>query len=873
MGGILNMENWHHLNKDEIFKKTKSVDFISLEERQNRQNIDGKNVLEELERRPEWLKLISYFHDTLMYVLIAASGLKFIMGDHLESIIILLVVVLNALIGYYQERKASSALSGIANLLSKEAIIVQNNEKNTIQSSELVKGDKVFLASGDIVPADLRLVEAFNLEIDESILTGETHPVIKSVKRLDVEVPLAERINMAYSGTMVQQGSGIGTVVAVGKKTEVGKISESLEQIENQETPLLKKVNEMNHSIFKGIGAFIFVLGLVSYFVYDMTWTYIATAIIALIVSSIPEGLPSILTIILSGGVHRMAKKNAIVKTLPAVETLGAMTVVCSDKTGTLTKNEMTLSQIFIQGQIITPQDFVSKDIHITKGGEKLLQIMQNCQETQLKKQEGCPVSGNATELALLRWTNTMDVEFSISDEKIPFDSKYKYMASIHTIGNEQFLFVKGAPDVLIKQASYEYDAYLEKKELNRLEWEQTNHRFADSGERVLAFAYKKWTGREKLNHDSLKEDLILLGLSGIMDPPKDSAIKAVQECKSAGVRVKMITGDHPITAQAIAKKLGLNNIENVYTGDQLDALNEEEWKESVSKTDIFARTTPAHKLAIVSYLQEQGEIVGMTGDGVNDAPALKKADIGIAMGIKGSDVSKQASDMVLVDDNFETIAEAIREGRRIFDNLKKTILFYLPTCLAQGLLLIVSMMANLPIPLTTVQILWLNMVASITLSYALGFEAPHKNIMKRNPRNMNEKIISKYVLFKIVYVAMFITLFGYLAMNLFTQEPIRQTVLINAIVFGQALYMINCREFVDFSLSKRMLDNKALMYSLMTMIVLQLIMIYIPAASMVLGTIRLTLPQFIVSIIPAIALFGAVELEKKVTKIFINKK
>lgn len=867
------MESWHHFSEEEILEKTKVIDFISLEERQSRQKISGKNILEKIERRPEWLKFISYFHDILMYVLIAASGLKFIIGAHLESIIILLVVLLNALIGYYQERKASSALSGIDNLLSKEAIIVQSSEKYTIQSSELVIGDKVFLASGDIVPADLRMIEVYNLEIDESILTGETHPVIKSVKCLDVEVPLAERINMAYSGTMVQQGSGVGIVIAVGKKTEVGKISESLEQIENQETPLLKKVNEMNHSIFKGIGVLILVLGLVSYFVYSMTWTYIATAIIALIVSSIPEGLPSILTIILSGGVHRMAKKNAIVKTLPTVETLGAMTVICSDKTGTLTKNEMTLDQIFLQGQITTPQNFFNQDIHLTNGGEKLIQIMQNCQETQLKKQDGCPISGNATELALLRWTNTMDVEFSAAGEKIPFDSKYKYMASVHTIGNEQLLFVKGAPDVLIKQATFEYGTCVEKQELNRLEWEQVNHKFADSGQRVLAFAYKKWFDHEELNHDALVEGLILVGLAGIIDPPKESAINAVQECQSAGVRVKMITGDHPITAKAIAKKLGLNNIENAYTGDQLDTLNEEEWKKVVSKTDIFARTTPTHKLAIVSYLQEQGEIVGMTGDGVNDAPALKKADIGIAMGIKGSDVSKQAADMVLVDDNFETIAEAIREGRRIFDNLKKTIIFYLPTCLAQGLLLIVSMMANLPIPLTTVQILWLNMVASITLSYALGFEAPHKNIMKRNPRNIEEKIMSKYVLFRIVYVAMLITLFGYLAMNLFTQESIRQTVLINSIVFGQALYMINCREFVDFSLSKGILANKALMYSLMTMAGLQLIMMYMPVASMLLGTVKLTLSQFIVSIVPAIALFGVVELEKKATKFFISKK
>ncbi|EME3567027.1 TPA: HAD-IC family P-type ATPase [Enterococcus faecium] len=857
------MKNWHYLSIEETKAQT-GISLITEKERKIKQEQFGKNKLEAADSVPEWKKFLAYFHDALMYVLIGASFLKFVTGSFVEGIIVLLVVVLNAAIGYYQERKADESLSGISKLLSASATIETEQGRKTIDTEELVVGDRVYLKPGDVVPADLRLITVNQLKIDEAILTGEVEPVEKQTDSLAEETVLADRINMAYSGTKVQSGTGQGIVVAIGSETEVGKINHSLKTIEEKETPLLTKVNEMNHSIFKGIGFFILLIGLISYFVYGMSLTYILSAIIALIVSSIPEGLPSILTIILSSGVHHMSKQKAIVKALPTVETLGSMTVICSDKTGTLTKNDMTLTSLCVNQNTVFLTD---KERQNSYGKSVLSEIMQNCQETQNFYDTKCPITGNATEIALLKWTNEQQVLRRECIDVLPFDSAYKYMATIHIIDGKKRIFVKGAPDILFTKATSQL-VNDQVQAFDHEAWEEVNSTFASKGQRVLAFGYKDVSLNEAVTHDTIN-GLVMAGLAGIIDPPKESAIKAVKECKQAGVRVVMITGDHPTTAKAIAQQLGLKNAYQAITGEELNQLTPEEWEAVVQNTDVFARTTPDHKISIVSYLQKQGEIVGMTGDGVNDAPALKKADVGIAMGIKGSDVSKQAADMILVDDNFVTIAKAVKEGRRIFDNLKKTILFYLPTCLAQGLLLIFSILGNLPLPLTTVQILWLNLVASITLSYALGFEPAHKDIMRRKPRLMTEKIISRYTLFRIIYVGFLITLFGFITMSLFSGENLRQTILINAIVFEQALYMINCREMTDSAFSNPLSKNRALIWSLTAMLALQLAMVYLPPLQLVIQTTPLSIGQFMMSIVPSAILFLLVELEKRITRTF----
>ncbi|WP_081165968.1 cation-translocating P-type ATPase [Lactococcus garvieae] len=860
------MNYWHNLKIKDILAEF-SPGIITPEARKAYQKQYGKNILSAAKKTSKWKKFFSYFHDALMYILIIASLIKLMTGNFIEGIIVLLVVVLNAAIGYYQESKADESLSSITKLLSSKATIESGAGKVTINSEELIPGDYVYISPGDVLPADLRIISANNLMIDESILTGEAEAIQKMDAILDIETVLAERTNMAYSGTQVQSGIGKGIVVSIGSETEIGKISKSLETIELKETPLLKKVNEMNHSIFKGIGILIFLLGCISYFIYGMNIMYIASAIIALIVSSIPEGLPSILTIILSSGVKNMSKQNAIVKGLPTVETLGSMTVICSDKTGTLTKNEMELTHLFTNNQIIDISDTKVEELYSNK---LLAEIMQSCQQTQSITDTNGPTTGNPTELALLKWTNHMGVEQVESLETLPFDSKYKYMATSHKNGDKKRIYVKGAPDVLLEKsiASYSNDKV---NKLDLLQWQQSNSSLASKGQRVLAFAYKDIDYDTILNHDEIN-NLVIVGLAGIIDPPKQSAIEAVRDAIHAGVRVVMITGDHPETAKAIGNKLGIKNSKEVITGSELENLSPKQWEPVVRKTNIFARTTPEHKLQIVTYLQNQGEIVGMTGDGVNDAPALKKADVGIAMGIKGSDVSKQAADMILIDDNFATIGKAIREGRRIFDNLKKTILFYLPTCVAQGLLLITSMLSNNPLPLTTVQILWLNLVASITLSYALGFEPAHKMIMNRPPRNINEKIISKYTLFRIIYVGVLLTVFGLLTMSLFSNESIRQTVLINAMVLGQAFYMINCREILDSSFNNRLRNNKALLYSLLVMGLLQLGMIYFYPMQKLIQTSSLNSIELLLSLLPGVVLFILVEFEKFLTKKVFNK-
>lgn len=852
------MKEWYTLSIIEIKEKLMVKKAMNEQERNERQLKYGRNVLENGIKVPEWKKFLSYFHDARMYILLGAAIVKLFTGAYIEGSMIFLVVFLNALIGYLQERKAASSLDSIAELLSEKAVIIEKGQQKEIAPADLVVGDQIVLAAGDIVSADVRLSETFNLQIDEAILTGETHAIQKTTDPLPLETPLAEQTNMAFSGTKVESGRGIGIVVAVGTATEIGKISTSLGSITEQETPLLKKIKEMNTSIFKGIAALILLLATVSYFYYSMTWGYIATAVIALIVSSIPEGLPSILTIILSSGVNRMAKKQAIVKNLPTVETLGAMTVICSDKTGTLTKNEMTLVSLATREANHGVEMLEEKNW--TKNETWLVEAMHNCQETQLT-QGVCPTSGNATELALLKWTNQQPIELYPVVDKIPFDSAYKYMATVHEIAGKRILFVKGAPDVLLNKVQYELGSDGRQQQIDHAMWLQKNEQLAQTGQRVLAFAMKELKDRE-LSHEELTNELVMIGLSGIIDPPKESAIASVKEMQQAGIRVKMITGDHQATAKAIAEELGLKNAKSAITGTELDQLTEEEWKIAVRENDVFTRTTPEHKLAIVTYLQEQDEIVGMTGDGVNDAPALKKADVGIAMGIKGSDVSKQAADMVLVDDNFETIAKAVKEGRRIFDNLKKTILFYLPTCLAQGLLLLFSLVGNFPLPLTTVQILWLNLVASITLSYALGFEKADQDVMNRPPRPIDEKILSKYALLRILYVGIIMTILGFVAMD-FVPAEAKQTVLINAMVFGQAFYMVNCRRVTEFSLTKDLFENRALLYSIGAMILLQGLMLVFPPLKIAIGTVSLTVQEASISLLPGLVLFLLVELEK----------
>jgi calcium-translocating P-type ATPase len=843
----MNMK-WYKQSTEEVLNKLEAKPTgLNKQERKARLENHGPNKMAEKEQVKLWRKIGKHFTDLLMIVLIAAALLKFATGEVVEGGIIFLVVIVNGFVGYWQERKAEESLDGLKQMMGQEATVLNDGQPITVDSEALVQGDVVVLKAGDIIPADLRLIEVHDLAVEESILTGESEAVEKSVEAISQETQAGDQLNMAFSGTLVQTGSARGLVVETGDATEIGKINHALQSIQAQTTPLVKKMHQLNQQIFRGILALIVFLLFFTSFRYGMDWSLMFSASIALIVAMIPEGLPAVLTMILSMGVKEMADENAIIKAMPAVETLGSMTVICSDKTGTLTKNEMTV------------QEVVTDELPIVK------EIMNNTQELKTKDSQKIEeIHGNPTELALLNYVAEDEQLLKPVLGKIPFSSSYKYMATMHDENEERVIFVKGAPEVLLEKSA------LSTKE--KAKWEKSGLDLASKGQRVLGFAYKKVSSNDELTHDAL-EGLLFAGLAGIIDPPKESAIRAVAQAQEAGISVKMITGDHKATAQAISEQIGLKHTSKVLEGSDIDGLTDEELTEVVGKVDVFARTTPDHKLRIVTALQKNEEIVGMTGDGVNDAPALKQADIGIAMGIKGSEVSKQAADMVLADDNFYTIVKAVKEGRRIFDNLQKTINFFLPTALAQGLIVILALLMNQPLPLTPIQILWVNMVTTITLSYALGFEKASDDTMKRPPRDTKMGILSGYSFFRILYVSLLIMIPAYFLSMQFEGAALQQTILLQSIVLGQAVYMINCREMFDRAINRRFFENKFLFLSLAILFVLQLGVVFLSIGQHLFGTTALSMVQQGIIAGNALLLFLVVEIEKRISKGIFQRK
>uniref|UniRef100_UPI00403F5020 HAD-IC family P-type ATPase n=1 Tax=Candidatus Enterococcus willemsii TaxID=1857215 RepID=UPI00403F5020 len=841
---------WYQLANTKIMEQLNTTKTgLTSEERTHRLETSGYNRMKEGKQLKGWQKVLKHFTDLLMVVLLVAAILKFVTGEYVEGTIIFLVVIVNGFVGYWQERKAEESLNGLKQMMGQEAVILIEGNRQTVPTEELVQGDIVVLSAGDVVPADIRLIEVHDLLIEESILTGESEAAEKTVECLLDELPAGDQKNMAFSGTHVQAGTSIGIVVEVGDNTEIGKINQALQSVQSQTTPLVKKLQNLNQQIFRGIMGLIVFLVFFTTLHYGMEWQLMFSAMIALIVAMIPEGLPAVLTMILSIGVKEMSEENAIIKSMPSVETLGSMTVICSDKTGTLTKNEMTVVNV------------------ATTQAERLVEIMNNCQELkQTDNQEATMLTGNPTELALLHYVeeHAPMLRLKSVESKIPFSSSYKYMATLHLEDNQAVIFVKGAPEVLLAKSNLSQE--------ERGQWQKQATQFAQQGQRVLGFAFKEVATDLELSHEALT-NLTFAGLTGIIDPPKESAIQAVKECQQAGIVVKMITGDHKETAKAIGKQIGLTNTEIVLEGRDIDQLSEEELTSQVKQVDVFARTTPEHKLRLVSALQANGEIVGMTGDGVNDAPALKKADIGIAMGIKGSEVSKQAADMVLADDNFHTIAKAVKEGRKIFDNLKKTINFFLPTSLAQGLVVVFALLMNRPLPLSPIQILWVNMVTTITLSYALGFEKAGKDTMNRPPRATNEGILSKYSIFRIGYVSLLIIIPAYFLAIQFEGQALQQTILLQNIVLAQGLYMINCRELTSPSINKGLFENRPLFFSLAVLAILQFTVLFLPTMQQWIGTTSLTMTQQLLIFANAALLFAIVEIEKVVTTAIQRKR
>ncbi|WP_345769266.1 cation-transporting P-type ATPase [Citrobacter amalonaticus] len=880
----------YQLTVEEVLKNQQSQPSgLTHNEASARLARDGLNALPEKAGKPAWLRFLAHFHDVLIYVLIAAAALTAVMGHWVDTAVILGVAVINALIGHIQENNAEKSLKSIRNMLSASAVVVRNGQHETVATTDLVVGDIVVLRAGDRIPADLRVMEAHNLRVEEAILTGESTVVDKTAEALTGELPLGDRKNLLFSGTTISAGAGLGVVIATGEATELGHINQMMTEIEKHRTPLLVQMDKLGKAIFALILAMMLGLFIFSLLLRDMPMGELLLSLISLAVAAVPEGLPAIISIILSLGVQTMARKRAIIRKLPTVETLGAMSVICSDKTGTLTMNEMTVKAIItadknyrVQGNSYEP----TGEIHVEENDaqaeiapgsllESYLRTIDLCNDSQLIRNEqghwgitGGPTEGALKVLAAKAMLPAVESELR---SKIPFDSQYKYMATHYRIGNDERVLVTGAPDVLFKLCRLQQTAN-GTEAFTQPHWEAEIARYAKEGLRMVAAAWKPARAdADALTHDCLSEGLIFLGIAGMMDPPRPEAIAAIGACQQAGIRVKMITGDHPQTAMSIGGMLGIHNSTHAVTGYELEQMDEAELAEAAVTYDIFARTSPEHKLRLVKALQEKGEIVGMTGDGVNDAPALKQADVGIAMGIKGTEVTKEAADMVLTDDNFATIASAVQEGRRVYDNLKKTILFIMPTNLAQGLLIIVALLAGNLIPLTPVLILWMNMATSATLSFGLTFEAGERNIMRRPPRQSNENVMDGFAIWRVGFVGTLIAacafmLEAWLQPRGHSPEFIR-TVLLQTLVTAQWVYMLNCRVSDGFSLGRGLLMNKGIWLVSGILLLLQLAIIYVPFLQMLFGTEALPLRYWGITFAIGIALFFIVEIEKPLTR------
>ncbi|SES97944.1 HAD-IC family P-type ATPase [Thorsellia anophelis] len=864
------MTKWYQFSLDDLYSKAKSNQSgLSQAERDTRLQTNGPNLLTKGKQETEFQKFIKHFNDLLIYVLIASGILKGAIGAYTEMIIIFLVVVINAIIGYIQERKANNSLNSLTNMMSEDATILVNSEKVVVDASTLVVGDIVLLSPGNIVPADIRIIEAYNLVVEEAILTGESVPIEKNNVPIEGDADLGDRINLAFSGTLVNSGSGKGVVVETGDRTELGKISQSLKSVDQTVTPLIQKMKLLNKQIFGILAILIAFLLVFSLMFRDFSSTELVSAMIALAVSAVPEGLPAVLSIILAMGVGRMAYEKAIIKKMPAVETLGSMSVICSDKTGTLTKNEMSVVSVITKETVYTELAAPIKWEESSIGMQRLLEIGLYCNDTKIDYHNGKrEVIGNPTEAALLE----LSYKANLSQDnhtlyKIPFDSAYKYMATLVDINDRRFIYLKGAPDVLLSMMQLELQGDASTA-LDLQYWDDKIVEYAKKGQRVLAAAFKEVSNdTESFTHDDLSNDMVFAGLYGIIDPPKAEAIEAVGIARSAGISVKMITGDHKETAIAIAKEIGIEHYDKALVGKELEEMTDEELRDVVLTHDVFARTTPEHKLRLVSAIQDHGLIAAMTGDGVNDAAALKKADIGVAMGIKGTQVTKDTADMVLADDNFATIVKAVKEGRRVYDNLQKAIFFALPTAFSQGLLVVISILAGIELPLTPVQILWLNMVTTITLSFALGYEPYAEDIMQRKPRDPKVNILNTYAIIRVTYVSFIIGLLGFLIggilRNAGAELATIQTTILQTLVFAQAFYMICCREITKFSITPTIKENNVLWYSLGILLVLQIAIIYLPFINTVMETAPLGFKELGISFLAGLSIFVIVEAEK----------
>ena len=800
--------------------------------------------------------VLHQFTSPLIYLLLIAGVITFLLHEYIDTGVILAVLLINAIIGFVQEMKAEESVRSLKKLMVARARVIRDGHEQEVAAADLVPGDLVLLASGARVPADLRLLQAFELRVDESMLTGESLPAEKKSAAITVEnlVP-ADQTNMAFMGTAVVNGRGRGIVVATGRQTLLGGIAGEVHDIGQTKAPIQEKIDRFARTVgllVIATSSLLFLMGwLLGNSVKDMFLTAVAAA-----VGAIPEGLPIVVTIAMAVGVSRMARQNAIIRKLPAVETLGSTTVICSDKTGTLTKNEMTVTRLFdgehdyeVTGSGYEPLgELLCYGAPVQAVGPlyHLLQIGLLCNESSLyQEEEGWKVDGDPTEAALI--VSAMKGGLQVEAERlnwprsalIPFESERAWMATLHQQKDASLILVKGAPERLFELCR------LDPPEREALSERTTA--YAAEGMRVLALAWKRFAGRkEELTEHDLEQGLLFAGLQAMIDPPRPEAIEAIKGCKRAGARVVMITGDHVITARAIAMELGIaDSFSPVLTGSELEVMDDEELFRQVGQVAVFARVSPQHKLRITRQLVRKGEIVAMTGDGVNDAPALKAAHIGIAMGISGTDVAREASDMVLADDNFASIFSAVKEGRIVFDNLRKVVFFLIPTGVADLFSIVAAVALGLPLPFIPAQILWINLVTNGMQDVALAFEPAEKGLLDRPPRPRYESIFSKLLVQRTILVGAVITagviLMFIRSLNGGASLEEARTVAVNTMVFFQFFQAWNSRSEIESVFSMNPLSNPILFYSMIAAFFAQLAVLYAPPLQWVFRTVPLS--------------------------------
>ena len=866
---------------------------LTTDEAARRRANSGPNRLPEPPGRSMLLRFLSHFHNVLIYVLIVAAAVTAALGHWVDTSVILAVVIANAVIGFIQEGRAEQAMAAIRDMLSPRATTLRDGIRVTLDAEELVPGDIVLIAAGDLVPADLRLLEARGLKAEEAILTGESVPVDKGVAPVDGEAPLGDQSPMLFSGTLVAAGTGRGVVTETGSRTQIGRISGMLSTVEVLTTPLVTQMDRFA----RWLTVFILIVALAilgyGYFIGHMGFAELFMAVVGLSVAAIPEGLPAVLTITLAVGVQAMARRNAIVRRLPAIETLGSVSVICTDKTGTLTRNEMMVATLATAGHHyeVTGDGYAPMGAVQAPGadeGERAIlqevaRIAGLCNESVLRGPEGgWRVEGDPMEGALLTLMRKISGEgpeaFANWTRRnaIPFDAAHRYMATLdHDGAKRTAIHVKGAPEAVLALCADQRAADGGSEPLEEEHWHRMVEDIAAEGQRVIAIAARDASQDDTtLKSTDLDGKLTLIGLIGLIDPPRAEAVEAVAECHAAGIRVKMITGDHAATACAIGEMIGLRNHVQVLTGADLETLDDSALADAAIETDIFARTSPAHKLRLVTALQARGLTVAMTGDGVNDAPALKRADAGIAMGQKGSAAAKEAAELVLADDNFASIEAAVREGRTVYDNIKKVISWTLPTNAGEAMTIVIALFAGMSLPITAVQILWVNLVTAITLGLSLAFEPSEPGTMSRPPRPRHEPLLTGGMVWQIIFASALIlaAVFGIYAYAIDVGYPLQlaQTMAMNMLVVLEIMYLFYIRNLRSPSLTWAAAKGTRTVWVCVSIVtVAQFAITFLPPMQAIFGTQPVPLFDGLLIVAIGAVFFALIETEKQMRLAF----